>query len=357
MAAAHDRTAAPLDRGGPFDIHGANVRYSALFCLALGLAACDQTEPFAPSEAPRASEVAAINAPVQEGWLTGADGVQLRFQVVGSGRDTVVVLHGGPVLFSSSYLVKDFAPLVPGRTLIFYDQRGAGRSGLPADTTLHTAGRFVADLEAVRQHFGLAKMSILGHSWGAMLAGLYAIEHPGRVERMVLANPAPIDVPAQFEFLDNRAANITPAEAARQDSLFPLMFGGPNPVGACEAYFGSLVKAYMAVPAATASFKGTWCDVSPQRAAEMWSTIGRVVGSLGFWDFRQPMGAVNVPTLVVHGAGDPIPLSSSQAWASSVPGGRLEVIAGAGHFPWLERPDAFFEAVNPFLRRSFPQGS
>ncbi len=333
------------------------MRYSALFCLALGVAACDRAEPLAPGSTPRASEAAISAAPVQEGWLTGADGVRLRFQVVGSGRDTVVVLHGGPVLFSSSYLVKDFAPLVPGRTLIFFDQRGAGRSDLPADTTLHTAGRFVADLEAVRQHFGLERMSLLGHSWGAMLAGMYAIEHPQRVERMVLANPAPIDVPAQIEFLQNRAAKTAAAETAVQDSLFPLMFGGPDPVGACEAYFGSLVKSYMADNAALANFKGTWCDVSPQRAAEMWLTIGRVVGSLGNWDFRQPLGALNVPTLVIHGSGDPIPLSSSQAWASSVPGGRLVVIGGTGHFPWLENPDAFFEAVNPFLRRSFPLGS
>jgi proline iminopeptidase len=306
---------------------------------------------------PRASEVAVSAAPVRDGWLTGADGVQLRFQVVGSGKDTVVVLHGGPVLFSSSYLVKDFAPLVPGRTLIFFDQRGAGRSGLPADSTLHTAGRFVADLEAVRQHFGMERMRLLGHSWGAMLAGMYAIKHPNRVERMVLANPAPIDVPAQIEYLGNLAANTTVAEKARQDSIFPLMFGGPDPVGACEAYFGSLTRAYVADPAALASFKGTWCDLSPQRAGEMWLTIGRVVGSLGNWNFRQPLGALSVPTLVVHGAGDPIPLSSSQAWASSVPGGRLVVIGGAGHFPWLEAPDAFIEAVNPFLRRSFPHGS
>lgn len=333
------------------------MRYSALFCLALGLAACDRTEPLAPVSAPRASEVAVSATPVRDGWLTGADGVQLRFQVVGSGKDTVVVLHGGPVLFSSSYLVRDFAPLVPGRTLIFFDQRGAGRSGLPADTTLHTAGRFVADLEAVRQHFGMERMSLLGHSWGAMLAGMYAIEHPNRVERMVLANPAPIDVPAQIEYLGNLAANTTAAEKARQDSIFPLMFGGPDPVGACEAYFGSLTRAYVADTAALANFKGTWCDVSPQRAGEMWLTIGRVVGSLGNWNFRRPLGALSVPTLVVHGAGDPIPLSSSQAWASSVPGGRLVVIGGAGHFPWLEAPDAFFEAVNAFLRRSFPQGS
>ena len=238
------------------------MRYSALFCLALGVAACDRSEPLAPVSMPRASEAAISAAPVQEGWLTGADGVRLRFQVVGSGPDTVVVLHGGPVLFSSSYLVKDFAPLVAGRTLIFFDQRGAGRSELPADTTLHTAGRIVADLEAVRQHFGIERMSLLGQSWGAMLAGLYAMEHPQRVERMVLANPAPIDVPAQIEFLQNRAAKTTAAETARQDSLFPLLFGGPDPVGACEAYFGSLVKSYMADNAALANFRGTWCDVS-----------------------------------------------------------------------------------------------
>lgn len=312
----------------------------------LALAACEAT-PLLPVEEPRAS--AALT--VQEGILTGADGVPLRYRVVGTGPDTVVVLHGGPSVFSSSYLVDDLAPLAAGRTLIHYDQRGAGRSGLPADMALVTVERHVADLEAVREHFGLEEMKLVGHSWGAMLAAFYTAAHPGRVERLALLNPGPIDVPLHLEFLQNRGARITPEDAALQEQMLTNIFTGNDPVGSCEVFFGSLVKAYMADPSAVARFRGEWCDVTPERAQDMWFSLERVVVSLGLWDLRPLLAEVAVPALVVHGTGDPIPFASSQAWAASIPGARLEVIDGTGHFPWLENPVAVFTTLDTFLRR------
>src|SRR5262245_33707918 len=79
----------------------------------------------------------------------------LYYRVLGAGPDTVVVLHGGPG-FHHGYLVPALQPLAERHTLIFYDQRGRGRSDWPADSTqLPTADLDVADLEALRAHFRL----------------------------------------------------------------------------------------------------------------------------------------------------------------------------------------------------------
>src|SRR5690606_29434593 len=101
------------------------------------------------------------------------------------------VLHGGPG-FSMAYLVDDLTPLATRLVLVFYDQRGTGRSTLVSDSTSLDARRFVEDLEAVRREFGLERMKVLAHSWGAGLVALYGQEYPERLDRMVLVGPVPL---------------------------------------------------------------------------------------------------------------------------------------------------------------------
>ena len=84
----------------------------------------------------------------------------------------------------------DMEPLARGRRVIYYDQRGQGRSELITDGKKLGYEQHVADLEAVRVHFKLEKMSLIGNSWGGLLVSLYAVAHPDRVERMVLDSPA-----------------------------------------------------------------------------------------------------------------------------------------------------------------------
>src|SRR5215207_7637042 len=126
----------------------------------------------------------------EDGHFTGADGVRLFYRKLGSGTDVVVVLHGGPG--GTMHNGEEVAPLAKGRTAIFYDQRGGGRSDLVSDPKLLTANHHVRDLEALRQHFQLEQMSLLGISWGSGLAALYAADHPGRVTRLLLVSPMPV---------------------------------------------------------------------------------------------------------------------------------------------------------------------
>jgi len=116
-------------------------------------------------------------------------GAELYSREVGQGT-AIIVLHVGPA-FDHSYLLPELDRLSDSFHLIYYDQRGRGRSAdrvQPEDVTLASD---IADLEKVRQYFTLDSVVLLGHSWGTVLALEYALRYPQRVSRMILMNPAP----------------------------------------------------------------------------------------------------------------------------------------------------------------------
>ena len=115
-------------------------------------------------------------------------GASLFVRRIGSGPPTVV-LHGGPGAHHD-YLLPGFDALAVGRELIYYDQRGGGRSSVPRDVPVGWTEQ-VADLEALRERWSLDRLTLAGYSWGALLALLYALGHPERVQRLALVSPAP----------------------------------------------------------------------------------------------------------------------------------------------------------------------
>src|ERR1700745_1852001 len=132
-----------------------------------------------------------VKAQIEDGYFTGADNVRIFYRKLGAGQDFVVFLHGGPGLSmgDGGYAMR---PLANDHTLIMYDQRGGGRSDLVKDPALLTADADVRDLEALRQHFCIEKMSLIGLSWGSGLAALYADAHGNRVSRIVFLDPMPV---------------------------------------------------------------------------------------------------------------------------------------------------------------------
>ncbi len=102
-----------------------------------------------------------------EGFVTADDGTKLFYKIEGSGPQVLVVVHGGPG-GSLESVRPDFERLAKGRTVIYYDQRGNGRSDLVDDERVGIKHQ-VADLDAVRRHFKLERMALLGNSWGGFL--------------------------------------------------------------------------------------------------------------------------------------------------------------------------------------------
>jgi proline iminopeptidase len=253
---------------------------------------------------------------------------------------------------------REMLPLAKGRTVILYDQRGGGRSELVSDPKLLTAQHHVRDLEALRQHFRLPRMSLLGISWGAGLAALYAAEHPQRVERLLLVSPMPI---ARIPFGQERVAKIDAIlgkEAVeRRQEISRLMAAASDQeaVAFCRESQGITFRAYLANQANLDHIRYR-CGDTPPAAIRNRQVVSRAgLASLGDWDFRPLLARLQIPALVFEGAKTNVPLNSTREWAAVIPNARLLLIPDAGHEFWAEEPAAFIKAAEQFLRGRYPK--
>ncbi|MEX0908869.1 MAG: alpha/beta fold hydrolase [Gemmatimonadaceae bacterium] len=285
----------------------------------------------------------AIPAPRAKGY-TASTAVPLYWAAYGPrGVSPLLVLHGGPGA-SHDYLLPQLLELAGERELIFYDQRGGGQSRHDEDGPI-TWRTQVEDLAAVAREFALEPLSIVGYSWGGLLAMLYAIEAaadrvPVRPARMALIDPAPITkrYREEFEAEFNRRQQSDAIRSMREQ----LGASGLQEMDR-EAYRQRAFEVSVA---------GYFAD--PARAAEL--TPFRVIGkvqksiwdSLGDYDLRPALAGVKCPAIVVHGSEDPIPAESSREIAAAL-GARFVLIEGSGHVPYVERPDLLFPALTDFL--------
>lgn len=302
------------------------------------------------------------NCPAQtprEGYITTADGVRLFYKVVGSGSDVLVAVHGGPGNTLNSIL-PDLEPLAAHRTVIYYDQRGNGRSDLLKEDNKLAIGKHIEDLEAIRKHFQLEKVTLLGNSWGGMLISFYAAAHPDRVERLVLHNPGEPTKAFVIDAADEIQSRIRRKYSDEQRERFTFVSNPNNwikaedPRAICHEFFQMILPVYVARIDRMANFKGDVC-AGPEDAVRHQQFVNmQVWRSLGDFNVLQSLKVVNAPVLIIHGAADPIPVKSSEAWAKGFPNARLLLIKDAGHISHVEQPEIFFKAVETFLKGSFP---
>jgi proline iminopeptidase len=306
------------------------------------------------------SATAAFADEAAEGYIVTPDEVKLFYKIEGQGSETLVVVHGGPGNSLES-IRADLGPLANGRRVIYYDQRGNGRSEVIKDGKKVGYKYHVADLDAVRQYFKLDKMTLLGNSWGGLLVSLYAVEHPDRVERMVLHNPAPpmmgflMDMGNEISF---RMSNIYKPE---QRKRYEFVQDGNNwlkakdPVAMCREFMQLVLTTYTYSRKLDGlGFKGDVCSGPPEAVRYQQIVNNHVWRSLGEFNLVPKLSAVTAPVLVIHGAADVIPLRGSQFWTSGYPNARLLLIEKSGHLSHIETPEIFFPAVESFLKGSFP---
>lgn len=267
--------------------------------------------------------VAAQGAPARTGVVKTPDGAELFYRVIGHAPDTLIAIHGGPGVDLES-IAGDFAPLAERHTVIFYDQRGTGRSTLPTDTTRLTAAQQVDDLDAVRAHFRIARATLIAHSYGPLLAATYALAHPERVRRMILLGPVP---PRRSDFWQRFAAN----SASRMDSTMrhtlsdayrrlTVATTDAEIRGACRDYWRAAMVPRLAEPARTLPLiHADLCGSDPRGIKFGLMTTNRaVMASYGEWDLRAQLKGLRVPTLVVHGEAEAIPMDLVEEWVTSL---------------------------------------
>ncbi len=295
-----------------------------------------------------------IPAPRDEGFTTST-AVPLYWAKYGragawSGAESpkVLLLHGGPGA-DHCYMLPQMLHLGERYDLLFYDQRGGGRSKTDAQSPI-TWRTHVEDLGAVVTEFGLEPLYIVGYSWGAMLALLYTIEqrrnpHLVPPARLALINPAPLtrEYRRQFEAEFARRQQSPEIRKLREE-LAASGLKEKDPAAYRQRAFELGVAGYFSDPRKAR-------DLTPFRVvARVQESVWE---SMGDFDLIQDLKGTKITSLIVHGRDDPIPIASSVEAARSL-GTSLVVLDECGHVPYVEQPQMLFAALDPFLDETNP---
>ncbi|MDZ4827812.1 MAG: alpha/beta fold hydrolase [Actinomycetota bacterium] len=264
--------------------------------------------------------------------ITTNDGVGLAVDRAGTGPG-LLLIHG----FGGAK--EDFGDhveaLARDHTVVIFDHRGHGASDKPEDQAAYSLDRLVADTLDVADALGLDRFRLLGHSMGGMVARRLVLEHPDRVEALILMDTAPgpiAGLPADDLEL---ASAIMLAEG--KAVLKPLL--DERAVLDTPAYRQMLLDR----PGYGEFCDRKWDDLS----AVMWGTL--VLEILRQPDDRARLGEITVPTMVLVGEQDKPLVKPSREMAELIPGAQLVVIPDGGHSPQFENPDAWIAAVQAFL--------
>lgn len=270
-----------------------------------------------------------------------AAGVSLFVREQGRGRPAVV-LHGGPGA-SHEYLRPFFSRLANEFRVLFYDQRGGGRS--PVERPSRVGWRdHVEDLEALRRQWGLERLALIGYSWGGLLALLYASEDASRVEALALVAPAPGWGEYRREFKEELARRSQSEVVKRlRAELEASGLRGSDPPAYERRRFDLSLAGYYRQPADARDAPPFTVQLQAQQAT--WASL-RGHGA----ELRRGLAGLSVPTLILHGRYDPIPLHWAEELAAVLPDARLIVLEKSGHLPHLEEAERTESEIRRFLR-------
>lgn len=270
--------------------------------------------------------------------LPGAEpGVELFARWVGAGP-LVFALHGGPGA-SHDYLRPQFDLLATGRTLLYYDQRGGGQSSVRHKVDV-TWRAHVADLEHLVRAEAGGPATLLGFSWGGLLALLFALEHPDLVARLALVGPAPVWMDMRRRYTDEfaRRQNAPAVADARRTLMASDLPKSSNAYR--RRAFELSVAGYFRDPSRAV-------NLTPFKVRQ--DTQHAVWASLENMDLRIRVGAVSQPTLILHGRHDPVPLEASETLAHLMPDAHLVVFEDSGHALYAEETEKFVREMDGFL--------
>ena len=263
----------------------------------------------------------------------------------GSGAETpLLVVHGGPGM--PNYYLESLTALAGARPVVLYDQLGCGRSDRPDDPSLWTVDRSVAELEAVRQHLGLQRVHVLGHSWGGFLALAHARRHGDGVASLVLSSPL-VSVAGWMadarELLAGLPAPVREAITRHEEAG---TFDDPAYLEATTEFYR---RHFCTLDPWPPELERTFAELGEGPYRGMWGPSEFTqTGTLRGADLTPTLPELRVPSLWIGGSQDEVSPARLATFAE-LASGRVEVFEGGSHCLHLEQPAPYLAVVEDFL--------
>jgi proline iminopeptidase len=270
----------------------------------------------------------------------------LYYQKSGQGTP-VIVLHGGPGL-DSSYLLPQMEKIGKQHQVVFYDQRGSGKSIAGSlDAKYFNLDQFVQDLEQLRQTLGYNKIVLIGHSWGGMLAMAYAIKYPQHMSALVLMNSEPSTSEGFTAFAKKYEKRVKPISKKIEAIVKSPPFTQGNQQ-TFDRYCRLIFKTYLYNKDDVNKLSLAFSSLTAKNQLKIGAFFSKGLFEKPY-DLRKELNKLNIPTLVIHGEADPIPLWTAEQTTSAIPNAQLIVIKKSGHFSYAENEKGVFTAITDFI--------
>jgi proline iminopeptidase len=313
----------------------------------------------AKSASPAVRASAASNPaayPMEEGFVD-THGVMIYYMTLGRGAPLLIV-HGGPGA-SHDYFLPYLLPLARFNRLIFIDERGSGRSQKLEDPNQYTVENMVEDVEAVRQALKLGRITLLGHSYGGVLAQAYALKYQRNLTHLILCSTFP-STREMNEVFVRMKQKMAPELRDKINGLEQAgLFGHGHdyeknryPSDYMIAAWGDGYFPYLYQNRPDANYDPAASgNMAWDLYREMWGSDGEFVidGNLKSVEYVDRLPTIKTPTLIIVGDHDECDPSLSEEMHNKIAGSKLVILSRSGHMTFVDQPEMFMEAVRGFL--------
>jgi proline iminopeptidase len=289
----------------------------------------------------------AMDCNVNEGQIS-TNGASLYYKTIGK-KDPIIIIHGGPGMHHG-YFLPAMLELSKNHQIILYDQRGCGKATSEViDSDSINIKTFVSDLEVLRKSLGLNKVTLLGHSFGGFLAMQYAIKYHKNLSSLILVGAMPADFNGYNSFLlefERRIQKIAnEINSIRKSSKFKK--GDPKAV---YRFYRIIFETYLYDPEKIDEISLAFEPFAAINGFKVYDIFDQNLFKSKF-DILSDLKNLSIPTLIVHGSSDPIPLETAKRISSAITNSKLVVLKRCGHFPFVEQPEKFFYVLEDFCNQ------
>ncbi len=278
-----------------------------------------------------------------EGYSKNNDSSKTYYKIFGKG-EPLLIINGGPGMNSNGFegMAKTLAE---NQETIIYDQRGTGKSKLKELNSKTISMQLMADdIEALRKHLKIEKWSILGHSFGGMLASYYATVYPDRIKKLVLSSSGGVDltllsspnlIEAGLTKIEKDSLNYWNDKIEKGDTTYAARLGRGRAMAPAYVYNSKFIPIIAErLTQGNSEINGL-----------LWDDMQKI-----HFDCKNKLKNFKNPVLIIQGKQDIISNEIGELARKTLPNSKLILLENSKHYGWLDAKEKYFTEINSFLK-------
>jgi proline iminopeptidase len=278
-----------------------------------------------------------------EGFSKNSDSSQTYYKIFGKGTP-ILIINGGPGMNSNGF--EPMAKILAEKhQTIIYDQRGTGKSALKElNTKTITMKLMTEDIESLRKHLKIEKWTILGHSFGGMLASYYATMYPNSIDKLILSSSGGLDlsllkgenlIEAGLSKIEKDSLNYWNDKIEKGDTTYTARIGRGR----------ALAPAYV--------YNKKFVPIIAERLTQGNSTINSLLWDdmqKTNFDCKDKLKSFRNPVLIIQGKQDIVSTAIGEIGLKTFPNSKMVLLENSKHYGWLDAEEKYFSTIESFLK-------